>query len=782
MKKFALQDKKLLLLATSIALLVLLMPHGAVLAIGEGVAEDVFAWIVTLLLQIVGAVTYLGGTILNFVVKISIVDMKQWVEAAGIDNAWKVIRDVSNMGFIFILLYAAIMTILGKGSDNKRLIVNVVLAAVLMNFSLFFTKLFIDATNLVALLFYGQMVPASELVRGSVFTNQGLASTIMESIKIQSIWSGAAGDGVTITQIMLVGVLGSIVSLVAAFVFFAIAIMFVVRFVALLIVMVLSPLAFLAFALPQAEKYRKQWWDALSGQALFAPIYFLLTWVVISIAQSLAHNPVIQGVDPTDWAASLGGVAEKVTSADGTVSLVTKSNPQSTGIIVNFGIIIALLIASLTIAKEWANKAGGTATKLTKWATGVAGGATLGMAGRAGRNTFGRVGAAIGESETLKDAASKGGAKGMAARLSLAAGRKTSKTSFDLRGSPLGGAIDGGKAQKGGFEQILKDKKKKEADFAKSLGPSDALITDAERDLEKIKADKKTVENIDVTSQDFIREHREVKDRQGEAVRAKREKLQELERLSATGANVDPQDIAIAQNELYNEQDKLVRIDNVEEYKLQKEKDADDNVRKAQGRVDELKGVNEDEAKKRLKKEGWTDKQLESAQGRAAIENMKVEGLGEQRKKTRIETLENSPTQKVARLAEKPARYVAEGIRSGGEVLGAMAEQATRNAESRGDRTGRVLGTVGRVAEQYVRGTTGLVSEVIGGSPNLIRMKNRAAVAEIRKGKKSVKDRLEEILKEEGEVKKKEGGDAGGGGSTPSGGTPPPPPGGAPTP
>jgi len=81
-----------------------------------------------------------------------------------------------------------------------------------------------------------------------------------------------------------------------------------------------------------------------------------------------------------------------------------------------------------------------------------------------------------------------------------------------------------------------------------------------------------------------------------------------------------------------------------------------------------------------------------------------------------------------------------------------------------------------------VRGTTGLVSEVIGGSPNLIRMKNRAAVAEIRKGKKSVKDRLEEILKEEGEVKKKEGGDAGGGGSTPSGGTPPPPPGGAPTP
>jgi len=772
MKKLVLQDKKFLLAVVSIILLVLLIPHGPVSAVGEGIAEDIFTWIMTLLLQIVGAITYLGGTILNFVVKISIVDMKKYVDAAGIDNAWGVIRDVANMGFIFILLYAAIMTILGKGSDNKRLIVNIVLAAVLINFSLFFTKLFIDATNLIALLFYGQMVPASELVRDSAFQNQGLASTIMESIKIQSIWAGSTGDGVSTTQILIVGLLGSIVALVSAFVFFAIAILFIIRFVVLLITMVLSPLAFLAFALPQAEKYRKQWWDALSGQAVFAPIYFLLTWVVISIAQKLSLSEAIQGTG--NWADVV--VTKAVTGPGGEQVLKTESNPQSIGIIVNFGIIIALLIASLTIAKEWANQAGGQVKALTKWATGAAGGLTMGMAGRAGRNTFGRVGAAIGESETLKDAASKGGVGGMAARLSLAAGRKTSKASFDLRGSPLGGAIDGGKAQKGGFEKILKDKRKEEADFAKSLGPSDMLTADAERDLEKAKADKKTVENIDITNPDFVREHEEAKSRQDEVVREKYEKLQELENLSAAGTPIDPQDIAIAENELRDEQNKLAKVNNIEEYKLSKKQEAESNVKKAQDRVDELKGVNEDEAKKRVRKAAKERMELgdskedraklkdylESDTGQAEIESVKIKSLGDTRKNQFVETLANSPTQRVAGAIGGAAQRVGEtrmgqGIRESTIIAGQKLDEFGNKIAERGEEIkmptfGRWVGNaVSDVAG--IRSVASMTARAAGEIPNLIRAKNRAAISEIKKKKESAKDLIDKALKATGEKK-----------------------------
>src|SRR3990167_3133674 len=98
---------------------------------------EILGWASVFLLQIVSAITYLSGTILNYIIWFSVVRMKSNVDAAGIDAAWGVIRDVANMGFIFILLYAAIMTIIGQGQDNKKLIVNVVIAAVLVNFSLF---------------------------------------------------------------------------------------------------------------------------------------------------------------------------------------------------------------------------------------------------------------------------------------------------------------------------------------------------------------------------------------------------------------------------------------------------------------------------------------------------------------------------------------------------------------------------------------------------------------------------------------------------------------------
>ena len=440
---------------------------------------EILGWASVFLLQIVSAITYLSGTILNYIIWFSVVRMKGNVDAAGIDAAWGVVRDVANMGFIFILLYAAIMTIIGQGQDNKKLIVNVVIAAVLVNFSLFFTKLIIDAANMLALLFYGAMVPASALTTGpdSLFVNTGLANSLMEPLRIQSIWQAAGG--ITGTQLLLVGVLGSVLALVAAFVFFAVAILFVIRFVVLLFVMVLSPIAFLAQILPLTKKYRDQWWEALSGQAFFAPIYFLLTWIVISISQKLANT-----IGTGSLAEAIAGTAsQKVIEGGGTALVMNAPAPETIGVLVNFLIIIALLIASLMIAKEWANKAGASVGKLTSWATGVAGGATMGLAGRFGRGTLGAAGSAFGDSEKLKAAAAKGGATGMAARLALVTSRKTAGASFDFRGTALGGTLDAGKAQKGGYTEAFKKSAERKKKFGESLVPSDITIDEAEQAL-----------------------------------------------------------------------------------------------------------------------------------------------------------------------------------------------------------------------------------------------------------------------------------------------------------
>jgi hypothetical protein len=155
--------------------------------------------------------------------------------------------------------------------------------------------------------------------------------------------------------------------------------------------------------------------------------------------------------------------------------------------------MIALILASLIIAKEWANKAGPGVTGLTKWATGAAGGATLGVAGRFGRGTIGRAGQAMSESEWLKEKATTS----RMARLGLAASRKTAGASFDMRGVGALSALEAGKAQKGGFAKDLKNKTEAEKKYAEEFKPSDLTVIRAEKELADA---KKTGTPADIAS------------------------------------------------------------------------------------------------------------------------------------------------------------------------------------------------------------------------------------------------------------------------------------------
>ena len=600
------------------------------------VAKAAGSFAAGILLPLAGWLTWLSGAILNFVINWTVVDMKKNLDVDAVNTVWRTVRDLGNMGFIFVLLYAAITTILGIGKDNKTLIVKIVVVAILINFSLFFTKFIIDMSNVLAITLYDAAAHGA-LAEG---VNGGLANSLMEPLGLQTIWNIGfiSIDGYTI---LIAGVMGTVVALIAAFVFLAMAILFVIRFVVLLFVLALSPIAFLSFVLPELKKYRDQWWGALSGQAFFAPIFFLMMWIVIVISRSILL-PLQKGNFTDAIKGQAGSAASSV------------PDPSAVGLFINYAIVIALLITAMVLAKEWANKAGGGINKLTSWATGAAGGATLGMAGRFGRGTFGRAGAAIGDSEKLKEAASQGGIKGMSARLALATSRKTAGASFDLRGTGLSSQLDAGKAQKGGFTQVLKDKREKEKKFAESLGASDVEIAAAEREMEKAK----TVHGA--RSVEFS----------------------------------DARDV-----------------------------------------VDKLKGIDEKEAIKRYRDGNRnTDGSMISENDAKNIINADRDtyikkGLKDVRKEHLVEAIEKSPTYKAAAVVQKIT-----------------------------DKTPKVLRWTGARA-----------------LPNLIKAKNRAAIAEIRKDKKPVKDQLEAILREAGDLPA----EGTGGGAAP---TPPAPAGGGPAP
>lgn len=396
----------------------------------------VLAPLVYVLIKIVSLITMISGVLLNAIIYETVVQMaNNFSNVPAIDSTWSIVRDVANMGFIFVLLYAAIKTIIGQGSDNKSLIVRVVIAAVLVNFSLFFTKLVIDAANIIALLFYGSIAPGAT----ADGINGGIANSFMDIMRLQTLFN--AQGTINPSSIATVGILGSLVLLISAFSFLAVAVMFVIRYVVLIFTLILSPLAFVAGIMPGLDSYRTKWWNALSGQAFFAPIYFFLVWVSLSVLQGFVDS---QTFGTGSWATAFSGTVVSEGGQD-----VIKYGAGEIQLIIQFAIVISFMIAALIVAKSWADKAGPQVKNLTKWATGAAGNVAFGASGWAGRASIGRLGQLATDNASLQEVANKKtGIAGASARLALYAGRKARSGSFDARRASvptgvIGDAIQG---------------------------------------------------------------------------------------------------------------------------------------------------------------------------------------------------------------------------------------------------------------------------------------------------------------------------------------------------
>jgi hypothetical protein len=450
--------------------------RGFVWALGQFVNTTFLSTVGPILLLVSGSILGFAGLAFNQAIEFSILNMSSHVGGLeAIDVGWALFRDMINMGLIFILLYISIGTILGLGGfASKKTIGNVILVALFINFSLFATRLIIDVSNVFAVGMYNNIqnsqnidsTATSETSRGTGDTqesfktsNVGLSGAIMRPLVLTFVYNPTVNDGTTASlasalwgpirgavggvsniiadpwKIFVTTIMGSVMMLIAAFVFFAGAIMFLTRYVVLLFVMVASPLAFGSLAFPGGKKFFDQWLGYLTNYAFFAPVYLFLLYFV---AYFLNNSNIIKAGD-------------------------------NFSIIINFVIAMIMMLTAL-IASSKFGIAG------SKFATKMAGAATFGLAGWVGRSTVGRLGHTLAESKDVRDLqASDNVFRRMSGNVLKFSGEAASKGSFDLRASPLKNAGDIGKQLgsaegKGGYKKILDDAKKPIIEQGKFVG------------------------------------------------------------------------------------------------------------------------------------------------------------------------------------------------------------------------------------------------------------------------------------------------------------------------
>lgn len=289
----------------------------------------------------------IAGLFFDFVLTETVKNMAEFVSQIGaIDVAWRVLRDIVNMAFIFILLYIAIATILRiEEYGARRLLARVILIALLINFSLFFTKAVVDVSNVLSAEFINGIEQIGEAQEGTIegsivkiATPGGIAGAFVEPLRLTTIYGGTGeleARASEIQNIFTIGLAGSIFLLVAAFILFAGALLLAIRFLVLIFLMVISPLAFVGMILPKTAEYSRQWWSELFKQAIFAPVYMALLLVVAVIVNDPEFQRRLTGT---------GSFAELV------------NNPTSStgpiGVVLNFVIVSGLMIMALVVAQR----------------------------------------------------------------------------------------------------------------------------------------------------------------------------------------------------------------------------------------------------------------------------------------------------------------------------------------------------------------------------------------------------------------------------------------------
>lgn len=373
--------------------------------------------------------SFLLGVIGNFFnVIVSLTLSSTLYGATFIGNAWTVVRDLSNIFFIIILLYVAIQTILGLGHEIKKVIVQVIIMALLINFSMFFSKVVIDTSNILALVFYNKInvgtaqnyVPVVSLKNSGVqdkdisgammsyfdptkvlskdFFDKFRQTTYTLSAKglLASAGAGAligswvpiigTGIGATIGTVgyfissssndiptgIIVGfiLIAGFIICFAAYAFFIAGLSFLARMIELWILVIFSPFAFMSNTIPLLSGGGYIGWDAwikrLLKLSFMAPVFMFFLYLIFTIIQSNIFASLI------DRPYAQQGWMEAI------ILMVIPAL-----------VILILLHKTTKFAKEASGELGEMLIKGVEVAGGIAGGLALGGAAVAGKTLLG---------------------------------------------------------------------------------------------------------------------------------------------------------------------------------------------------------------------------------------------------------------------------------------------------------------------------------------------------------------------------------------------------------
>ena len=201
----------------------------------------------------------------------------------GVRTAWEAFRNMANIAFIILLLVVIFSQLTGVGIDNygiKKILPKLIVAAVLINLSYLICVIAVDLSNVIGggLQSLFDNLPPNEFTAklensSDYVIKPGVGKTIV-SVGLIGLLGAGAGLAIIKNPAVLLSLLVAALGIVVAI--FFLFVLLAAREAAVVVLTVISPLAFICFMLPNTKKLFDKWLKFGQGLLLLYPICGLL--------------------------------------------------------------------------------------------------------------------------------------------------------------------------------------------------------------------------------------------------------------------------------------------------------------------------------------------------------------------------------------------------------------------------------------------------------------------------------------------------------------------------
>jgi len=309
------RNKKLLvILCVFVCLVALIVPR-------EFAHADPGTWLLSLFISLIAMLLYIpamaatflleiAGNLLGFVMS-TVFNEHLYMDAPFVQIAWGFCRDFANLFFILWLVIIALATIFDvRDYQAKRLLVRLIAVALLVNFSLVLCGFMIDIAQ-GTMGFLTQSVirinPGQNGEPGQTFSiAEGLTLAFRQNkLSGVSFWDQVrgllGGDIEASLRWCLQNVMILLFSAMGAYAFVLMSVMLLIRVVALWVLLILAPLAWIFGIMPFAKKAFSEWmrnfWSWCFYGVVMAFFLYLAAMAVWAIGQAEQFKQAFSGSD-----------------------------------------------------------------------------------------------------------------------------------------------------------------------------------------------------------------------------------------------------------------------------------------------------------------------------------------------------------------------------------------------------------------------------------------------------------------------------------------------------